>query len=81
MPAATGVEMALLEGDKLVELHYQKTNNNFTVGDILIGKIRKMMPGLNAAFIDIGHRKDAFSALHRPGPKIAFARTSGPMVS
>jgi ribonuclease G len=67
---ATGVEMALLENDKLVELHYQKTNNNFTVGDILIGKIRKMMPGLNAAFIDIGHRKDAFLHYTDLGPKL-----------
>lgn len=62
--------MALLENDKLVELHYQKTNNNFTVGDILIGKIRKMMPGLNAAFIDIGHRKDAFLHYTDLGPKL-----------
>lgn len=66
----TGVEMALLENDKLVELHHQKTNNNFTVGDILIGKIRKMMPGLNAAFIDIGHRKDAFLHYTDLGPKL-----------
>ena len=67
---STGVEMALLENDKLVELHHQKTNNNFTVGDILIGKIRKLMPGLNAAFIDIGHRKDAFLHYTDLGPKL-----------
>jgi len=67
---ATGVEMALVENDKLVELHHQKTNNNFTVGDILIGKIRKQMPGLNAAFIDIGHRKDAFLHYTDLGPKL-----------
>jgi len=68
--AETGVELALLEGGKLVELHHQKTNNNFTVGDILIGKIRKMMPGLNAAFVDIGHRKDAFLHYTDLGPKL-----------
>lgn len=67
---ATGVEIALLEGGKLAELHHQKTNNNFTVGDILIGKIRKLMPGLNAAFIDIGHRKDAFLHYTDLGPKL-----------
>ncbi len=66
----TGVELALLEGSKLVELHHQRTNNNFTVGDILIGKIRKMMPGLNAAFVDIGHRKDAFLHYTDLGPKL-----------
>jgi ribonuclease G len=39
----TEVEIALLEGKKLVEIHHQKTNNNFTVGDIFLGKIRKLM--------------------------------------
>ena len=65
-----GVELALLEGGKLVEIHHQETNNNFTVGDIMIGKIRKMMPGLNAAFVDIGHRKDAFLHYTDLGPKL-----------
>jgi ribonuclease G len=65
-----GVELALLENGKLAELHHQKTNSNFTVGDILIGKIRKMMPGLNAAFIDVGHRKDAFLHYTDLGPKL-----------
>lgn len=65
-----GVEMALLEGGKLAELHYQKNDNSFSVGDIFIGKIRKMMPGLNAAFIDIGHRKDAFLHYTDLGPKL-----------
>ncbi len=66
----SGVELALLEAGKLAELHHQKTNNNFTVGDIFIGKIRKMMPGLNAAFVDIGHRKDAFLHYTDLGPKL-----------
>jgi ribonuclease G len=67
---ANGAEMALLENGRLVELQHQKTNTNFAVGDILIGKIRKMMPGLNAAFIDIGHRKDAFLHYTDLGPKL-----------
>ncbi|MEY3195490.1 MAG: hypothetical protein RIQ78_1587, partial [Bacteroidota bacterium] len=66
----TGVELALIEGGKLAELHHQQTNNNFTVGDIFIGKIRKMMPGLNASFVDIGHRKDAFLHYTDLGPKL-----------
>lgn len=66
----TGVELALLEGGKLAEIHHQEINNNFTVGDIFIGKIRKMMPGLNAAFVDIGHRKDAFLHYTDLGPKL-----------
>ncbi len=66
----TEVEIALLEKSKLVELHYQKTNNNFTVGDIFLGRIRKLMPGLNAAFVDIGHKKDAFLHYTDLGPKL-----------
>ncbi|MCC7245522.1 MAG: Rne/Rng family ribonuclease [Saprospiraceae bacterium] len=65
-----GVELALLEGGRLVEIHHQKVNNVLSVGDILIGKIRKMMPGLNAAFVDIGHRKDAFLHYTDLGPKL-----------
>ena len=66
----TEVEIALLEGRSLVEIHHQKTNNNFTVGDIFLGKIRKLMPGLNAAFIDIGYKKDAFLHYTDLGPQL-----------
>jgi ribonuclease G len=66
----TEVEIALLEDSKLVELHNQKTNTNFTVGDIFLGKIRRLMPGLNAAFVDIGHQKDAFLHYTDLGPKL-----------
>ena len=66
----TEVEIGLLEDSKLVELHHQKTNTNFTVGDIFIGKIRRLMPGLNAAFVDIGHKKDAFLHYTDLGPKL-----------
>jgi ribonuclease G len=66
----TEVEIALLENGKLVELHYQKTNTNFTVGDIFVGRIRKLMPGLNAAFVDIGHKKDAFLHYTDLGPRL-----------
>ncbi len=66
----TDVEIALLENKKLVELHKQKTNNKFSVGDIYLGKIKKTMPGLNAAFVDLGHRKDAFLHYTDIGPQI-----------
>lgn len=67
----TEVEIALLEDSKLVELHHQKTNNNFTVGDVFLGRIKRLMPGLNAAFVDIGHKKDAFLHYTDLGPKLA----------
>jgi len=55
-----GVEIALLEDKKLVELHTEKTDANFAVGDLYLGKVKKLIPGLNAAFIDVGFEKDAF---------------------
>ena len=66
----TEVEIALIEENKLVELHHQKTDNNFAVGDVFIGRIRRLMPGLNAAFVDIGHPKDAFLHYTDLGPKL-----------
>ncbi len=66
----TEVEIALLEEGKLVELHNQKTNSSFSVGDIFLGRVRKLMPGLNAAFVDIGHKKDAFLHYTDLGPKL-----------
>lgn len=58
--APTGVEIALLEDKKLVELHNEKTDANFAVGDLYLGKVKKLIPGLNAAFVDVGFEKDAF---------------------
>ncbi len=58
--APHGVDVALLEDKKLVELHQERHSNQFQVGDIYLAKIRKVMPGLNAAFIDIGYERDAF---------------------
>lgn len=66
----TRVEIALVEDQRLVELHQQKTKSNFSVGDIYLGKIKKLMPSLNAAFVDIGHRKDAFLHYTDMGPKL-----------
>ncbi len=66
----TNVDIALLEDGKLVELHKQKTNTHFSVGDIFLGVIKKTMPGLNAAFVDIGHRKDAFLHYTDLGPQL-----------
>ena len=56
----TGVVLALMQDKQLIELHHEKVNNNFSVGDIYLGRIKKIMPGLNAAFVDVGYEKDAF---------------------
>ncbi len=55
-----GVEIALLEEKRLVELHHEKADASFAVGDIYLGKVKKLIPGLNAAFVDVGFEKDAF---------------------
>jgi len=57
---SNGVEIALLENKKLVELHHEKADAKFAVGDLYLGKVKKLIPGLNAAFIDVGFEKDAF---------------------
>jgi len=64
------VEIALLEDKLLVELNKEKTNNEFAVGDIYLGKVKKIMPGLNAAFVDVGYEKDAFLHYLDLGPQI-----------
>ena len=55
-----GVEIALLEDKQLVEFHEEHYSDKFNVGDIYLGKVRKVVASLNAAFVDIGHKKDAF---------------------
>jgi ribonuclease G len=64
------VEIALLEDKLLVELNKEKSNNEFAVGDIYLGKVKKIMPGLNAAFVDVGYGKDAFLHYLDLGPQI-----------
>ena len=57
---SSGIEIALMEDDQLVELHQEKHNNQFGVGDIFVARVKKTVAGLNAAFVDIGYEKDAF---------------------
>jgi len=54
------ISIALLEDKQLVELNTEKKNLQFTVGDIYLGKVKKIMPGLNAAFVNVGYERDAF---------------------
>ncbi|MBA2250238.1 MAG: Rne/Rng family ribonuclease [Chitinophagaceae bacterium] len=58
--APQAVEIALLEDKELVELHSEQADASFAVGDLYLGKVKKLIPGLNAAFIDVGFEKDAF---------------------
>lgn len=59
--SAAEVVIALLQNGRLIELHRDgNTGKNFSVGDIYLGRVKKLMPALNAAFVDIGDDKDAF---------------------
>ncbi len=52
--------IALLRDGHLFEYHVEREDNRFTVGDIYLGVIRKVVPSLNASFVDVGYKKDAF---------------------
>lgn len=56
----SGSEIALLEDSRLVELHQDKDVDQIAVGDIFLGRVKKVIPGLNASFVDVGYKKDAF---------------------
>ncbi len=63
------ISIALIENKRLVELNKEKSNFKFSVGDIYLGRVKKLMPGLNAAFIDVGYEKDAFLHYLDLGPQ------------
>ncbi|UYW00846.1 ribonuclease E/G [Flavobacterium agricola] len=73
--SSEAVDFALLKDGKLIELHHEEKDDEsqgqgFNVGDIFIAKIRKPVPGLNAAFVHIGFDKDAFLHYHDLGPNL-----------
>lgn len=68
--AQTGSRIALLRDKNLVELHSEGGENQFKVGDIYLGTVKKIVNGLNAAFIDVGYEKDAFLHYQDLGPQI-----------
>jgi ribonuclease G len=65
-----GLRIGILEDKRIVELHHEKTNKLFSVGDVFLGKVTKIVPGLNAAFVEIGHPKDAFLHYLDLGPQV-----------
>ena len=68
--SSDNVDFALLKDGKLIELQKDEDSNDFSVGDVFIAKIRKAVPGLNAAFVNVGYEKDAFLHYHDLGPKL-----------
>ncbi|HSJ67715.1 MAG TPA: Rne/Rng family ribonuclease [Anditalea sp.] len=68
--AQNGSRIALLKDKGLVELHTEADDSKFKVGDIYLGTVRKIVNGLNAAFIDVGYEKDAFLHYQDLGPQV-----------
>ena len=64
---AEQVSIALLEDKKLVELNRDNLKQGFEVGNIYLGRVKRIMSGLNAAFVDIGGDKEAFIHYHDLG--------------
>ena len=54
------ISIALLEDKNLVEYQNEPRSASFTVGNIYVAKVKKLMPGLNASFVDVGYERDAF---------------------
>ncbi len=69
--SSEAVDFALLKDGKLTELHNEQDNNDFSVGDVFLAKIRKPVTGLNAAFVNVGYEKDAFLHYHDLGPQLS----------
>ena len=54
------ISIALLEDKKLVEYQKEPREASFSVGNIYLAKVKKLMPGLNACFVDVGYEREAF---------------------
>ena len=65
-----GCRIALTKNKRLVEFHHDTDENQFKVGDMHLGTVKKIVQGLNAAFIDIGFEKDAFLHYLDLGPQV-----------
>jgi len=65
-----GDRIALLHDKRIVEYHIEQSEPQFSVGDIYLGTVKKLVSGLNAAFIDIGYEKDAFLHYQDLGPNL-----------
>ena len=58
---STEVHIALMENHRLIEFNTESVQGkHFTVGDVYLGRVKKLLPNLNAAFVDIGDKKEAF---------------------
>ena len=52
--------LAVVEDDKLCELYYERPGSEYLSGNLYLGRVQNVLPGMNAAFVDIGLDKNAF---------------------
>jgi len=67
---SSDIDFALLKDGKLIELNKETGDNKFSVGDIFLAKIGKVLPGLNASFVNVGYPKDGFLHYHDLGAQV-----------
>lgn len=67
---SSDIDFALLKDGKLIELNRETTDNKFSVGDIFLAKIGKVLTGLNASFVNVGYPKDGFLHYHDLGAQV-----------
>lgn len=68
--SSSDIEFALLKDGKLTALNKESNGNKFSVGDIFLAKIGKVLSGLNAAFVNVGYSKDGFLHYHDLGAQL-----------
>ncbi len=69
------IAIALTEDKRLVEYQEEEQQASFNVGNIYFARVRKLMPGLNACFVNVGHERDAFLHYLDLGPQFnSFAK-------
>lgn len=68
--SSSDIDFALLRDGKLVQLNKESNGNKFSVGDIFLAKIGKVLTGLNASFVNVGYQKDGFLHYHDLGAQL-----------
>lgn len=67
---SSGIDFALLKDGKLIALNNESNGNKFSVGDVFLAKIGKVLSGLNASFVNVGYPKDGFLHYHDLGAQL-----------
>jgi ribonuclease G len=67
---SSDIDFALLKEGKLIAFNNETNDNKFSVGDIFLARIGKVLSGLNASFVNVGYQKDGFLHYHDLGAQL-----------